>query len=407
MHHIDAVGIVVQGLIVRLPPAKLYVYNKVLSFFRKDVRDNLFWLITFAQGKDVPAGNTAPGGDEFDRMRLERKWDVGVKSMSDFFEKFRNAQPASLLLSRAVIHQRLNLELVIKGLLRDINDDLKKVEQKKDLTRKVSEKRQVIEANKNYEVDVTETETVQEDLKAGYALVCSGCESNCHNPCITYFNNLTWMCEAMDAAYCCTVCPRKCNYLDHHISGTIFVKRETKKRQMVSDIMEKYNIAVGEATAVSQLIVEVKNETDRLRQQLLLNINAAHKCLQKLEETALKPNPMSALGYIDLLIMEQKQSATEGWQTRVEHLYQAKAEAETLMKCAKKGFDPIKDAEPSNWADALQKHRVVASASKKWTSFKSSVSSRIPSLPKLPKWMRAKENGDAAERVSPVDSDDN
>ncbi|XP_016115442.1 uncharacterized protein [Sinocyclocheilus grahami] len=53
--HIDAVCLVVQASLVRLSANQKYIFDSVLSIFGKDIAENIIFLVTFADGKHVPA----------------------------------------------------------------------------------------------------------------------------------------------------------------------------------------------------------------------------------------------------------------------------------------------------------------------------------------------------------------
>ena len=58
----------------------------------------------------------------------------------------------------------------------------------------------------------------------------------------------------------------------------------------------------------------------------------AQQCLRRLDEIALKPNPLTQLQYFDLLIESEKNEAKTGWQKRVQYYEEAKRQAEILSK---------------------------------------------------------------------------
>ena len=52
--HLDAIGFVTQASLARLTPTQRYVFDSILSVFGKDVEDNIFMMITFADGNYPP-----------------------------------------------------------------------------------------------------------------------------------------------------------------------------------------------------------------------------------------------------------------------------------------------------------------------------------------------------------------
>ena len=66
------------------------------------------------------------------------------------------------------------------------------------------------------------------------------------------------------------------------------------------------------------------------------DISKAQHCLERLEKIALKPNPLTELQYIDLLIKSEKNEARPGWEKRVK-CYEKAREMAVLMADARKG----------------------------------------------------------------------
>ena len=49
--HIDGVGFVTQAAMPRLTPTQRYIFDSILSIFGKDIAQNIFMLLTFADGQ--------------------------------------------------------------------------------------------------------------------------------------------------------------------------------------------------------------------------------------------------------------------------------------------------------------------------------------------------------------------
>ena len=58
----------------------------------------------------------------------------------------------------------------------------------------------------------------------------------------------------------------------------------------------------------------------------------AQQSLRRLDEIALKPNPLTQIEYLELLIESEKNEAKEGWKQRVQYYEEAKRKAEMLAK---------------------------------------------------------------------------
>lgn len=52
--HLDGIGFVTQASLARLTPTQEYIFDSILSIFGKDVVENIFMLVTFADGQQPP-----------------------------------------------------------------------------------------------------------------------------------------------------------------------------------------------------------------------------------------------------------------------------------------------------------------------------------------------------------------
>lgn len=66
--------------------------------------------------------------------------------------------------------------------------------------------------------------------------------------------------------------------------------------------------------------------------QVLHMIKRAQQSLSRLDEIALKPNPLTYVEYLELLIESEKKEAKPGWKQRIQYLELAKRHAEILSK---------------------------------------------------------------------------
>jgi len=58
----------------------------------------------------------------------------------------------------------------------------------------------------------------------------------------------------------------------------------------------------------------------------------AQQSIRRLDEIALKPNPLTQLEYLELLIQSEKSEAKPGWKKRVHYYEEAKRQAEILSR---------------------------------------------------------------------------
>ena len=127
---LHGIGFVTQAPQARLTPTQRYVFDTILSVFGKYVADNIFLMVTFADGHRPPvidatrhagvpfksyfmfnnsalfASNQA---DEFDQMF----WRLGQESFQKFFSLFSITQPISLQLSKEALQEREQLKTLV------------------------------------------------------------------------------------------------------------------------------------------------------------------------------------------------------------------------------------------------------------------------------------------------------
>ena len=100
----------------------------------------------------------------------------------------------------------------------------------------------------------------------------------------------------------------------------------------MKDLKEKYLKAKGAKAPVQALFDVMKSVFHRVQAEVGKLMESSAKCLNRLKEISLKPNPLSAPDYIDLLIEGEKSECEPGWKKRVEHLTAVREQAEFMAK---------------------------------------------------------------------------
>lgn len=144
--HLDGVGFVTQNALARLTQTQKHIFHSILSIFGKDVENNFFMMITFADGKNPPVldaiekaqitydsffkfNNSAPFADNSKGGFDEMFWQMGRESFKDFFAKFSTTNSVSLQLTNEVLKEREQLENLVEGLNPQIKVGLAKIEE--------------------------------------------------------------------------------------------------------------------------------------------------------------------------------------------------------------------------------------------------------------------------------------
>uniref|UniRef100_A0A3P9CXW9 Septin-type G domain-containing protein n=1 Tax=Maylandia zebra TaxID=106582 RepID=A0A3P9CXW9_9CICH len=368
---IDAVCFVAQAALARLTPTQKYVFDSVLSIFGNDVAENIWILVTFADGQHPPVleainalkvpcpktqdglpvhfkfnnsalfannksseGESTSDDDEeeggFDKMF----WEMGTKSMNRFFADLNQKETKSLTLTKEVLTERKQLEITVENLQVKVKLGLAKIEEINETSERLKEYEAEISRNENFEFEVTVKKPVQEDISGSgnYITNCQQCHATCHYPCAIPNDADKRGCAAMGPDGYCTECPGKCIWNVHFNQKYRWGYKDVKEKRTIKELKEKYQKAKGEKMTVQKVIDKLNAEYKSLQADVVKLIERAAKCLNRLKQISLKPNPLSTPEYIDMLIEGEKYEGKPGWKQRVQSLRSMKEKAETMAK---------------------------------------------------------------------------
>ncbi|XP_067386067.1 uncharacterized protein [Emydura macquarii macquarii] len=365
--HIDAVCVVVQSSLARLTHAQKYVFDSVLSIFGKDIKDNIQILITFADGQtppvleaikesDVPCSKdgqgmpihfkfnnsalfasnagTAVGSFNFDEMF----WKMGATSMKTFFDSLGKLETRSLTLTKEVLRERQALQTAVEGLQPQIKAGLMKLEELRRTHRALEQHRGDMEANKDFEYEVEKTVPIKLEIDKHYITNCQQCHYTCHYPCPIADDRDKHKCTAMDSSGHCTACAGKCQWNVHFNQKYRWDYEVVKEKQTYAQLKEKYQKASGEVMTTEKIFEQLFQEYAVVEEMVLEIIERSSRSLQRLQEIALKPNPLSTPEHIDLLIKSEEQEAKPGYQERIKSL--SKVRETAVMITGSKAWIP-------------------------------------------------------------------
>ncbi|KAK2822826.1 hypothetical protein Q5P01_022891 [Channa striata] len=370
---IDAVCFVAQAALARLTPTQKYVFDSVLSIFGKDVAENIRILVTFADGKRPPvleaivasgvpcptakdglpvhfkfnnsalfahstssAGDSLSGDDDdenFDQMF----WNMGIKSMKRFFAALNVIETKSLTLTKEVLRERQQLENSVEKLQEQVKLGLAKLEEIKQTSEILKENEAEISRNENFEFEVSVKKPVQVDISGSGNFItnCQKCNTTCHYPCCIPNDEAKASCAAIGANGYCIQCPGKCYWNVHFNQKYKWDYQDVREKRTVKELQEKYLKATEGQKSVQSLISRLKAEYQQVQADVVTLMDRSANCLNRLQEIALKPNPLSTPEYIDMLIEGEKHEAKSGWQQRVQALIHMREKAVTMAKVAK------------------------------------------------------------------------
>ncbi|XP_055486838.1 uncharacterized protein LOC129694145 [Leucoraja erinacea] len=363
---IDAVCFVAQASLARLTHAQRYVFDSILAIFGKDIAENIQILVTFADGQPPPIlgalklaevpcpkdkctglpvhfkfNNSAifaqcltSGGendDNFDAMF----WKMGANSMNKFFTALNTMETKSLSLTREVLKERSSWKLQWRDCRRR-SVGLAKLEELRKTEQALNQHQTELDANKNFDYEIEITHPVKEDISGtgNYITNCQKCFFTCHFPCGIPNDDGKRGCCVMDGQGNCTVCPLKCIWNVHFNQKYKFDYVTKKEKRTYSELKEKYENAYGEKMTQQNVMELLKREFADVEYTVLALIDQLSGSIRRLEEIALRPNPLSTPAYIDLTIQSEKEEAKPGFMERIQTLGEVKERAELIQKVA-------------------------------------------------------------------------
>ena len=155
-----------------------YVFNSISSLFGKDIADNIFLFLTFADFQepqvisgikeaDLPYNslfkfnnsalfvNSKEHTDDADEGEEDRRvdrvfWNMGTKSYKKFMKALETIQPKSLVLTQEVLRERQSLEVMMQDIQQNINVSLAKLEELETEKKILKDNEAYIDRNKKF-----------------------------------------------------------------------------------------------------------------------------------------------------------------------------------------------------------------------------------------------------------------
>jgi energy-coupling factor transporter ATP-binding protein EcfA2 len=379
--HLHGIGFVVKASDGRLTAMQLYIFNSILSIFGRDVGDNIFVIITFCDAEKplvlsalkeahIPFtregfkfNNSALFADK-EREREDDDSDdddddsdfnssffkMGMKSFKQFFKQFEKAEPKSLQQTKEVLEERKRLEILIEGLKDQIVHGIGKLTELQQEQKALSHHQADVEANQNFTYTVTVTKYVKRNTKVRVTN-CVVCNLTCHYNCKDKYN-----CRVFGKDGQCTICPGKCHHRLHVNQPFYYEPEQREEERTHEDLKARYDDATSKYSQSERVLNGLDTELTKVKEEVMATVKQAHKTLQRLDEIALNPDPLSETDYVKLCIEGEKREAKPGWKERVEYF-------EDLL-IQKKYISTVKDLPHSNVSDTIDSgdaHRDITS----------------------------------------------
>ena len=368
--HLDGIGFVTQASHARLTPTQKYIFDSILSTFGKNIASNIFMMVTFADGKRpavldaiedakipftkafrfnnsalyVPAKHTDAHNedededDDDDDSFSKKFWKMGLKSFRNFFGKFQTMESKSLQLTQEVLEERYKLEVNIQGLQKQVKHGFSKMDELHQEQKVLKDHEADVKRSKNFKYKVKRQKQRQVNISGTgtYVTNCLNCNFTCHDSCIYSNDQDKHMCAAMDNGGVtnarCTVCTCHGHWRRHVNNPYYYEEYIEEEEQTDEDLEKKHGKAVKGMNKVQSMIHNIEHELQSLRKLVLELIQNIRKSLSRLDEIALKANPLTEVEYIELLIQSENDQAKLGYQQRIKYYEDVKEQALLLRR---------------------------------------------------------------------------
>ena len=209
-----------------------------------------------------------------------------------------------------------------------------------------------MKGSENYVEEITFTVKEPKNLPPGTnTTTCMYCNYTCHPRCIYADDSEKKKCDAMLSSGQCGVCPEKCIWSMHKNTPFEYVNVTKKEKRTIKEVLARYKTAEKGKSQKEVALSGIKRELKSLYEGVSDAISEVKRCLDRLQEIALKPNPLSEVEYIDLLIESEKLEKEERWEERIQHLQVVREKAK-LLTGVKKEIEND-DTKAKSWWEKL------------------------------------------------------
>nr|CAH0106885.1 unnamed protein product [Daphnia galeata] len=369
IQELDAVGFVVQSGLARLTYPQKYIFDSVLSIFSIDIKDNVRFLVTFAEGKaplvleaikeaNIPCQTDSKGSPCYQKFNNGAiyvsnqdtdddyspiEWRNGMKNFNLFFNELSDMPTKSLQMTIEVLEIRKYFKMKLKWLQGAIPNHLIKLEELRKKEGLVAVHSAKVNAYQHFEIIVPVSKKVKVPLDYLSAMNCTKCETTCHYPCRPDLSR-GW-CPAFSShpsAYDgsileialglikravnpllqpkCTVCPENCGTECHKHEQFRWTFEQVEETQTLEDVREKYEKAKGKKMNAEELVDALKNDANILKEEIIKAMDNIIELHNTLKRNALHGNPLTTPEYIKMMIYNEEREHKEGYEERINSL---------------------------------------------------------------------------------------
>jgi Tfp pilus assembly protein PilE len=344
-----------------------------LALFGKDIEKNVFLMLTFADGSTPPVlsavkefklhyesyfkfNNSVFTVESNHGKSVELNntaitingmfWDMAYEAYKNFFKKLGTTEAKSLTLTREVLQERQRLQENIEVLNRRVKDGVNQLITMREELPFITEFEAEKTANKNYTTTIDVLNTRRVHFNDGHFVTnCMKCNQTCHDNCAYANDSDKVKCVAMESDGYCKVCKNRCYWNVHFHQNYFFEDYFAREVRTIDDMKNKYLEADSKLSLKENLLVGITKEYNKIQKDVLEAVELIRKSLERLNEIAMRPDPLSTVQYIDMLIEATKRDKQPGWLQRIDQLENARKRAMMIKEMREKGkeYDPFAD----------------------------------------------------------------
>ena len=344
----------------RLTDDQRYSFDKIITSFGKDMRDNVLGLFTFDDGtypKAMDAFREAEIGlaahFKFNSVAVieDKKEQEGVDKaillrpgeatacirFQDFYDNcdrlfgtVAGLNPVSTASSVQVMKSRYHIEMQMYVLQDELQNLLAKKEEINQEKAIMAKYKADEAANKDFEAVVTVAGSRKEDLPQGtYVTNCRVCNHTCHENCAIPNDEDKHRCWAMTDGNC-RICQRKCHWREHSNMPFKFVATQKTEKRKAADIEAKYKEALRNQGRQRSVLEATDDALRGITERFQGVVAEIRECIVQLDSQALKTAATSSAAYIEQMIETEKMNQKAGYVQRIRELEEEKKNAEVL-----------------------------------------------------------------------------
>ena len=315
-----------------------------MSLFGKDIEENICTLITFADGAKPPVlasleesklpfgktftfNNSALFAENVDSAGTLSPmfWEMGCKSFEKLFQSMKVLETKSLCQTKNVLDEREQLRTIIANVRPQVTAGLTKLSELKEQLNIFEKNKNEIEDNEDFEYTVNETRQEKISLPKGQHVTnCLECNVTCHELCMIKDDDNKMNCCAMDSNGNCTVCIGKCCWKEHKNTPYIFKYITQSVTKTYAEMKKRYEKAIGETLTKEKYIEKLTYDVHALFEVISYMMSNMNRCKTRLKEIALRPDPLSTVEHIDLMILSEEREKQPGYFNRIKMLEEMK-----------------------------------------------------------------------------------